>query len=268
MLPTTGWDDDSSSGGATARAWTVMGRLRIKQHDLRARARLARRMASAHGGPAQMITTAMAARDFASRKAAGWRGGPSMLAILFTKPDSDAVKSLDANGKYFDIRTGDTWDLFFPGYYRSPDREAELKNGSSPVGSRDAQDWYFSPRDFMNLHQHVERESNGRYTYSGGTDLVLINTWLTDGPEDPVIDWTSTISGQLTDTRVGNRSLTLDQVIERVTNDLVKGLDNPNYGVEDVTNPVAPRQNHFTRGLLTQVIAGIVSALGAKALGA
>jgi len=41
----------------------------------------------------------------------------ALLAFLFAHPDSHAIRLLDYRGDYFDVRSGNTWDLFFPGYY-------------------------------------------------------------------------------------------------------------------------------------------------------
>jgi hypothetical protein len=71
-------------------------------------------------------------------------------------------------------------------------------SGARPIGRDDTGDWYFHPREFNRLREQIERASAGRWEYSGGTDLVLVNGYLPDKGE-PTLDWVSTIAGQVTD---------------------------------------------------------------------
>ena len=43
---------------------------------------------------------------------------PSVVILVFAYPNSWSVKQLIQRHEYFDIRSGDDWDVFFPGYYR------------------------------------------------------------------------------------------------------------------------------------------------------
>src|SRR5437016_2820961 len=124
MLPATAWDD-ADWGGTGARGWTVMGRLRERQAQLRRDATAARERVNERRSTVGMITAASMAADYQESIRARWHGGPTVLAFLFGHPDSETIRTLDARGEYFDHRTGDTWDLFFPGYYRS--RNAALE---------------------------------------------------------------------------------------------------------------------------------------------
>src|SRR5258708_2564730 len=65
-----------------------------------------------------------------------------------------------------------------------------------PVGSRYIQGWHFDARAFDDVRDHIERSSQRRWTYSGETDLVLVNGWLIPH-EELIIDWPSTMSWQL-----------------------------------------------------------------------
>lgn len=268
MLPATSWEENS-------RAWTVMGRLRARQRTLRdeakaTRRRLAkkhrRRMASSQ--ETSSATLAKMQQDYEDSVGATWRGGPFVLAFLFAHPDCDAMRMLDVRGEYFDYRTGDTWDLFFPGYYRSTKgSHFEAEAGARPVGRTFARDWYFHPREFNELRHHIERSSMGRWEYSGCTDLVLVNGYLSERGE-PVIDWASTISGQVTDQATGTRTLTLAEVVERMTRDLEAALEDPTYGVGAVTQVSPPLQDHTTvRDFMVNALAGIAAALGARVIG-
>jgi hypothetical protein len=200
---------------------------------------------------------------FAGNWESGW---PSVVALLFTPPDSDAISTLDVRGEYFDVRTGEYWDLFFPGYYRSSKTELEHNVGARPVGRRYMSDWYFGPHDFDYFCREVESASAGRWQYSGEADLVLINAWLP--PRGVVaIDWESTISGQLTNRASGTQTLTLGNVIERITRDLKSSTEDTSYGVGEVTNKIVPSSRNIGRDFMVQALSGIAAALGAKALG-
>ena len=87
-----------------------------------------------------------------------WQGEFAVLVFLFAHPDSDAITMLNKRGEYLDIRTGESWDLFFPGYYKSPNRGLEDQVGATPVGDTFARDWYFSAREFDNLRDFIERQ--------------------------------------------------------------------------------------------------------------
>lgn len=195
------------------------------------------------------------------------RGHPIVVAFLFAHPDSDAMRLIDARGEYFDARTGDTWDLLFPGYYK-PRRGCEFEQdaGARPAGHGFAGKWYFSPAGFNDLREYVQRSSERRWEYSGGTDLVLVNAWVPDQGE-PMIDWSSTISGQVTDQQAGIRTLTLANVIERITRDLENEIEDASYGVSEVTDGPPSPKGHVTRDFMINALAGIAAALGARALG-
>lgn len=179
MWPATAWDDDDWE--VRARGWTVMGRLTDRQAATYREAQAVKRAhrqaeaARRRGEVRTELMRAVSAEDVA-RKAMllRWTGGFHVVAMLFAHPDSDAIRTLDARGEYFNVRTGNTWDLFFPGYHQSDDHRLERAAGSRPVGRGFASGWYFNARDFDVFRRHVESASGKRWRYSGGTDLVLV----------------------------------------------------------------------------------------------
>jgi hypothetical protein len=195
-----------------------------------------------------------------------WSGGPTVLAFLFAQPDSEAIETLDSQGNYFDHRTGDTWDLFFPGYFRSSkDPAFEIRVGGQRVGKNHLDDWFFNARDFDNFRRTVQKYSGDRWRYSGGTDLVLV-TGSMETTGDPTIGWETTVSGSLTDVTAGTLTLTLPQVIERISNDIELALNSPAYGVEAATCPRGDGAV-IARDLLTNALGSIVGALVTAATG-
>jgi hypothetical protein len=271
MLPATALDDRDWEG-PSAGGWTVMGRLRQRQARMRpSPAALGRRAAAGEDASIKygLIMTASTMGGWEDQLRAASRGGPTVLAFLFALPESEVIHSLDVSGEYFDIRTGATWDLFFPGYCRAADRSSGEYAGrrarGQPVGGeRFVADWRFSPHDFDLFCRDVERESGGRWSYSGDADLVLVNGWLEPWGE-PTIDWESTMSGT-----VGPRGqATLGSVIAKMTRDLVDGREDPYYGVGDV---VAPGRSDERGGIsmnefMLAALLAIAADLGVKAVG-
>lgn len=242
-----------------------MGRLRERQLGLQEEARAARQRISAAADLNQMMTPATRAAEYEDAIRARWRGGPTVLALLFAQPHSKAIRALDAGGAYFDCRSGDTWDLFFPGYYRSDNPDLEGRTSAMRVGSDFASDWYFSPADFNRMREHVQSASEDRWKYSGLTDLVLVCGWLSSSGE-PIIDWASTISGTVGGDPAGH--LTLEEAIERISQDLESGEEDENFGVKPITDPADPQPpTNATRDILVGALSGIAGALGKGALG-
>lgn len=266
MWPATAWDDADWLGNR-ARGWTVMAKLRERQQREIEQAKAARRRIDEHSDNIGLMTAVSKVQGYVDELRARWNGGPTVLAFLFAHPESDAMRMLDARGEYFDIRTGDTWDLFFPGYYRSKHKGSERKAAAQPLGRCFGSDWYFNASDFNALRDHIERSSERRWKYSGGADLVLVNGWLF-GHGEPTVDWASTISGQLSDQSADIHTLTLANVIERITNDLETAAEDQSYGVGEVTDEPAPTSSHVGREFMINALAGIAAALGLRVLGA
>jgi hypothetical protein len=272
VWPATAWDDDDW-GSATARGWTVMSALRARRDALSAKSRDASGRSGWDMAPEEdsgsRIHMVQAVPDYevvASGLPERWSGGPMVLAFVFAQPDSEAIQTLDKRGDYFDRRTDDTWDLFFPGYYRSPGNAAfEIRVGGRRVGKDHLDDWFFNARDFDDFRRTVQQYSGGRWRYSGGTDLVLVTGWMATAG-DPTIAWETTVSGSLTDVTAGTMTLTLSQVIERISNDIELALDAPSYGAGAVTNPRGEGAA-VARDLLTNALGGIVAALVTAATG-
>ena len=203
-------------------------------------------------------------QDYQDQIAASWSGGPTVLAFLFAQPDSAAIQMLDSRGKYFDVRTGETWDLFFPGYYQSDDPGTERRARSRPVGTQYAANWYFSPGDFDRLRKHVQQMSEGRWRYSGGADLVLINGMLVD-EGDPVIDWVSTQGWDILDATPDGPGLTLAKVIESITQDFETNAEDESYGLrQEDDGPSSGGGGFVTRDFMIDTVREIAVALGLK----
>lgn len=206
------------------QAWSVMDRLRQRRDQ--------------HKSPT-------------SSTGADWE---TIVAMAFVAPPADALDLLDAGGGVLDVRSGDRWDLFFPGYFRSSwggdhnVSELVLPSGMSrhfgrrsatharPAGDDFLGDWYFNDYDFDVLRSEVEHLSDRRFVYDGRPTLVVVRA-IYDGGGEPSVDWPSLATGPLSDRRHGVRTLTLSEVVHRISTDLEQGNEDPNWGVGAVLSP-------------------------------
>lgn len=270
MWPATAWDDREWEG-VNARGWTVMGQLRSKQLSLQNAKRLAQQRTRQDPDTMSLMSAISITQDYRDQLARTWRGSYTLLAFLFAPPDEPAIDLLNQRGQYFDIRTGDTWDLFFPGYYRSRNRrlESEVHANSPfstplPIGDKYTSNWYFSAADFNELRHHIEVNSSRCWQYSGGSDLVLLNAYVPNCG-DPIVDWASAQSGAITPPN------TLATAIEQISRDIQNGEEDAAYGVAPITNANGPENDtartNVAQDFAVQALAGIATALGLKAAG-
>jgi hypothetical protein len=266
MWAATAWDD-ADWEVAHARGWTVMGRLRGRQMTLRRESEQRRRRPREEGTTAHLMLPISNIQAWQSSMRPVWTGGTFVVAMLFAHPDSQAIQTLDARGGYFNVRTGDTWDLFFPGYHISSESPAfEREAGSRPVRREFTEQWFFNDRDFDMFRQHVQDASKGRWVYSGGTDLVLVTGYMPTAGEI-TIDWASTLVGSLTEPD-GTKTLTIAQVIERLTTDLEKGAEDASYGVGDVVDGhIEKSATSSAREVAVAALGGIAAELAKAGLG-
>jgi hypothetical protein len=253
MFPATGWDGDEF------QAWTVMGRLRARQGGLRNHAIQARRRVADRAWKTNLPPAAGAGAERDEIRAA-WHGSATVLALLFAPPDSASMHLLRARREYFDIRTGDKWDLFFPGYYSRGDATA----GSKPPQA--GPDWAFDAVGFDLIRGRTETQSRGRWRYSGNSDLVLVGGWLPEEGE-VTIDWESTASTELNEPGVDTSSMTLGAVVETITSDLDRALDDPVRGLSRRTAHSSTGVRPAMRDLTVDVLSGVLAALATRGLG-
>lgn len=226
MLPAVSWSERADHSGLRR---SVEGRLRE-------RAGVSRQEAERRQNE-PVYSKRMSAGDlddYARSFARGDRGDDrfplySVAVFALCQPDSAPAEELRRRRAYFDIRTGDTWDVFFPGYY-------QYGSMDDPHAIELDEYWAFSPRAFDTFRRDLERETNRRWRYSGGSDLVLLNA-VVDRSGAVTVDYDSVISGPMTDSRDGARTLTLAQVIEAISTDLESQEESSTYGVGKVVAP-------------------------------
>lgn len=211
------------------------------------------------------------ASSFSTQSQVGHRFPQYSVAVfVLCHPDSGPAKELRKRRAYFDIRTGETWDVFFPGYY-------QYGSMNDPDAIELDEYWAFSPRAFDTFRRDLERETNRRWRYTGGSDLVLLNA-VVDQSGAVTVDYESVISGPMTDSQDGTRTLTLAQVIESISNDLEAQRESSTYGVgkvvssgnsafdEAVRRAVAER-NHALRDTAVAAAGAVLGEIGSRIIG-
>lgn len=182
----------------------------------------------------------------------------TVVALLFATPDSPLIRTAESRRDYFDARTDDLWDLYFPGYYRW----GHMPGGRRLSGESDGPQ--FTPVAFNEMRGFVQQ--NGSWRYSGDADLVLVNCYLGGGSE-PLVDWESLQGGALVDADGRYRQMSLGGVIERLTEGIEEGFESSDWNVGEAlwsdpgakTHFLDSRAAVFGREVLAQVIATVLT---------
>jgi hypothetical protein len=183
----------------------------------------------------------------------------SVIILVMAHPDSYTARQLMNRNRYFDIRSGGDWDVFFPGYYQYGSMADPLE---IEVGD---QYWGFSPRAFDRFRRDLERRCGGHWRYSGESELLAVNAILTN--LGPTVDFPSIISGPLTEPDLAVTTRTLAQAIERLSQTL--DHDSPSYAIPEVLGD--PRSGSTRKGFVGRIgigaAGGVAAALIRHALG-
>lgn len=166
----------------------------------------------------------------------------SLLAIVFSGPWGSVLADVASHGAYLDERTGESLQVFFAGVLPTSDHtwipsvetirgwyDTELLILTPPIRKpSDARDrwhrdvftreggWVWSPRAFDELRREVEAASDGRWQFSGNSDLVLANFLHGPGIE-PAIDWESTITVALDRFETRDDGRWFGEIVESLT---------------------------------------------------
>ena len=240
-----------------------------------------------HGREAWSVMDRLRQRYPSSRRLIPTDGATweSIVALAFVAPPADALDLLDAGGGVLDVRSGERWDLFFPGYFRSswsgdrdwsesvlrgegngylPQENADVERPgrARPVGQDFLGDWYFNSNDFNFIRSEVERLSREEITYDGRPTLMVVRAVYGEAGE-PRIDWESTASGPLSDQHHGVHTLSLSEVVHRISTDLERQTEDPDWGVSRVLSADArskPSQRAAAVDLAIGVVGGTLAA--------
>lgn len=95
--------------------------------------------------------------------------GERLVSILFALPSAFVISDLGQNRAYYDLASGDAWDLFVAGYYAyGSEGDSDEFDLRTPTEAP----WAFSPDRFLRFRHEVERASEGRWRFSGEANLV------------------------------------------------------------------------------------------------
>lgn len=240
MWPATALDD-SDWNGNQARGWSVSERLRQRQ---------------------ERLVEASRKREVQSR----WAGQFTSVIIIFAQPDSLTMRTLESRREYLNVRTGDTWDAYFAGYYTSNLHELERQVGARRVAQGRPDSWYFNPKDFDVLRREVEAASSGRWRHSGGSDLVALTAWIPPSGA-PTLDWASIVSGRLTEPDEGVLTATLSEIVEDISRDLELEMESPDFGTGRLSGPPAAVGDSSAKQVLIGALGGFIAGIGRSAAG-
>ncbi len=182
----------------------------------------------------------------------------AVVALLFAHPDSTLIRTVEARQDYFDARTGDLWDLYFPGYYRWRHMPGGRRLSVDPAGPQ------FTAVAFNVIRGFVQEQ--GSWRFSGDADLVLVNCYLSSGT-DPLLDWESLQGGALVDPNGRFRQMSLGGVIERLTEGIDDSFESADWNVAGDLWPDSAVKTHFLdskaavfgREMLAEVIASVLT---------
>lgn len=122
------------------------------------------------------------------------------IGILLARPKQELTeKEILPNLEYFHHRSGEAIHFYCGGYGRYWYKDGRLYNDAINVtedkGYWGDIPWKFSPQAFVHLVEEIELESE--WKYSGGVELLLLNTWV-NGYNELVIDFDTLLSINLT----------------------------------------------------------------------
>lgn len=112
-----------------------------------------------------------------------------LVSIVFAEPASLVISDLKTNRAFWDEMTGESWDLFFAGYYQygSHDDPRPIRLGRPARGE---EPWMFSPRRFHEFLTEIEHaitraQPQPSWRFSGAADLISFMVY------DGTPDWAS-----------------------------------------------------------------------------
>jgi hypothetical protein len=184
-----------------------------------------------------------------------------VVILVFAFPDSWSAKQLIQRREYFDIRSGDDWDVFFPGYYA-------YESLGDPQEIVLDEPWGFSPRAFDCFRRDLEVRTEQRWRFRGESELVAMNVILT--ADGAAVDFTSVVSGPLTERDLGVTTRTLAEAIERLGQQFDDESDDSDYGLGEVFAPPStdrPTKERAIGKIGIGAAGGVAAALVRHALG-
>lgn len=135
-----------------------------------------------------------------------------MVGLLFARPDLDIVKSeILPSLNYFHFRAGWHIDFFFVGYNYKEMKKDSSNNRKIKVGDKE---WNYNDISFNNFREYLE--STTEWKYSGGVDLILLNTKYEEESLEINLDFSTAISMQLDRALIENAIPSISTFFEEI----------------------------------------------------
>mgnify|MGYP001641912264 FL=1 len=115
------------------------------------------------------------------------------------------------------------------------------------------------------MRRRVEKMSRGRFVYDGRPTIMVVRATYDDYGE-PSIDWSSVAFGPLSDRRHGVETLSLNEVVYRISVDLERGNEDPNWGISELLD-YNRRVNLPARSAATDTVIAVAGGTLATWLG-
>ena len=128
-----------------------------------------------------------------------------LVALLLARQESTLAKTISSNRDYLHIRSGLHIDFFWVGW----DRRVIDAPRCSQTPS-----WAFIQEEFVKWVSLLERTT--KWTYSGATDLLLLNAHFTASPPVVRLDYDKVIALQLDELVAAKAINSVDQLFEDI----------------------------------------------------
>jgi hypothetical protein len=184
-----------------------------------------------------------------------------VIAFAFMPPESPMFEKLSKYGDSWDFRTGETWDVFFPGYYVSWDKGTEDRSSAQALGSDFTQAWYFDRESYHLFVSQVEQNCKdaGRiWSWSGSSTLLFLRA--TVGADNVTFDWRHYAQLELHQLSSNASYEAENRLIEKISKTLETDPENPLVRAYEVIQDETATPLTFQGGFsLTGAVAGIMA---------
>ncbi|MBU0519895.1 hypothetical protein KJ564_13275 [bacterium] len=168
----------------------------------------------------------------------GQRPTVRMSLILFTRPElALAREEIIPNLEYYHYRSGHNIDIFCMGFAVAGDADTRLKRISfitSDLYTGNSQSWYFDNAAFNSVREDFENRTNRKWRYSGGTDVIILNSIYTNASDRVHLDFGHVVCVNLETAKQEKAIASVGSFFERIIQyaETASG-DDPTWGFSD-----------------------------------
>jgi hypothetical protein len=147
-----------------------------------------------------------------------WRLG----VLVFTRPEEKICQEvIGPSLHYLHELTGDKVHFYFVGFFTGTGFGHKTFAGADFFG--DGQEWYFSPEYFASRQDSFEHLTDGRWRYSGGTDLLVVPYRIRMGTF--YVDGSAAIDLKLSRLARDQHRYSPDELVQILVRELKQGKD-------------------------------------------